>query len=270
MQKTYAVTGAASGIGAATTEQLTRQGHRVIGIDLQEHANVQIRADLATPEGRQSAVDSILGACDGRLDGLVPCAGLSGLPDRPGHIVASLNYFGSIALIEGLHEALAASGEAAVVGLCSNSTTTAPVPMELVEALDAGDEQQARSVADKVGSILSYPASKMALARWIRAHAPTDEWIGRGITLNAVAPGMTETAMVAEGRADPVLGKAFDAFPIPVGRTARPEEIASLIAYLLGPDARFIVGSIFFIDGGTDAQVRTNDFPSPVSVVPAS
>lgn len=259
--KTIAITGAASGIGAATSAQLTSQGHRTIGVDINDS---DIVADLSSPEGRKAAVAGILERCDGRLDGFVPCAGLSGLPDRPGSLLASLNYFGSIEMIEGLHEALASSGEAAVVGLCSNSTTTAPVPMAVVEACATGDEEASRAAADKAGSILSYAATKMALGRWLRARAVEDDWIGRGININAVAPGMTETAMVAEGRADPVLGKALDAFPVPVGRTARPEEIASLICYLLGPDARFIVGSIFFIDGGTDALNRTLDWPAPV------
>jgi NAD(P)-dependent dehydrogenase (short-subunit alcohol dehydrogenase family) len=254
--KTYAITGAASGIGLATRKQLEDAGHRVIGVDLQA---CDVVADLSTPDGRKQAIDGVLERAEGRLDGLVPCAGLSGLPDRPGSLLVSLNYFGSIELIEGLHDALAKSGEAAVVGLCSNSTTTAPgLPMELVEA--------ARAVGDKTGSILAYPATKMALARWLRTNSVKDEWIGQGINLNAVAPGKTETAMVAEGRADPILGKHMDSFPMPIGRNGAPEEIASLITFLLGPEARFIVGSIFFIDGGTDALLRPNDFPTPMQI----
>ncbi|MBJ17854.1 MAG: hypothetical protein CL933_00385 [Deltaproteobacteria bacterium] len=52
-------------------------------------------------------------------------------------------------------------------------------------------------------------------------------------------------------------------FPTPIGRNGEPEEIAELICFLLGPKARFIVGSTFSIDGGTDALLRTNDFPAP-------
>lgn len=265
--KTIAITGAASGIGAATAARLTSEGHRVIGVDINESDVLPsvVVADLATRDGRRAAIDGILERCDGKLDGLVPCAGLSGLPDRPGSLLVSLNFFGSIELIEGLHEALAASGEASVVLLCSNSTTTAPgLPLELVEACIAGDEEAARAVGDKTGSILAYPATKMALARWLRARAVKPEWIGRGINLNAVAPGKTETAMVAEGRADPILGQHMDKFPMPIGRNGRPEEIAALICFLLGQDARFIVGSIFFADGGTDALLRPDDFPTPM------
>jgi NAD(P)-dependent dehydrogenase (short-subunit alcohol dehydrogenase family) len=56
----------------------------------------------------------------------------------------------------------------------------------------------------------------------------------------------------------------IDAFPVPVGRSAQPDEVAALIAFLLGPDARFLCGSVVFCDGGTDAQLRPNDFPSPM------
>jgi NAD(P)-dependent dehydrogenase (short-subunit alcohol dehydrogenase family) len=103
----------------------------------------------------------------------------------------------------------------------------------------------------------------MALARWIRKNAVTEEWIGQGINLNAIAPGKTATAMVAEGRADPLIGKHMDSFPMPIGRDGKPEEIASLICFLLSSEARFFVGSVIFIDGGTDALLRANDFPTP-------
>ena len=266
--KTIAITGAASGIGAATARQLESEGHRVIGVDLQ---NTEITADLATVDGRSQAVEQILEKSGGRLDGFVPCAGLSALPERPPSLVVSLNYFGSVEMIAGLREALAKSGEAAVVGICSNSTTSTPgIPLELVERLGTGDEEGARALADELGAasehgwVMGYPASKMALARWIRTHSVNAEWIGQGINLNAVAPGKTETAMIEEGRAHPILSEQIDAFPMPIGRAGRPAEIASLICFLLGPSARFIVGSIFFIDGGTDAQFRANDFPAPM------
>jgi nucleoside-diphosphate-sugar epimerase len=103
---TIAITGAASGIGAATTARLRNEGHTVIGVDLRDTAVI---ADLATAEGRQSAVAEVLDACDGVLDGLVTCAGLSGYPGRPGSLLASLNYFGTIEVMEGLRPALARS-----------------------------------------------------------------------------------------------------------------------------------------------------------------
>lgn len=260
--KIIAITGAASGIGAATAKQLIGEGHRVIGVDIQ---NSDIVADLATPDGRQAAIDGILERCEGKLDGLIPCAGLSGLPDRPGSLLVSLNYFGSVALFEGLREALVASDAGAAIGLCSNSTSTAPgVPIEIAVACNTGDEEHARAVGDKLGSLRAYAATKIALARWIRRNAPTDEWIGQGVTLNAIAPGKTDTAMIAEGLADPIIGPHMNAFPVPIGRDGRPEEMASLLCYLLGPNARFFVGSILYCDGGTDALLRPDDWPLPI------
>ena len=59
--------------------------------------------------------------------------------------------------------------------------------------------------------------------------------------------------------ASPQFADAFDA----VGRRGRPEEIAALIEFLLGPDARFFCGSVVFCDGGTDAMTRADDIPPP-------
>lgn len=262
-QKTIAITGAASGIGAALSKRLQGDGHRVIGVDVQQ---ADIVADLSTAEGRAAAIKAIQEQCGGVLDGLVPCAGLSGLPNRPGSLLASLNYFGSVELLAGLRENLARAEAPAAVAISSNSTTSTPPGMvseEVVEALLAGDEARARALTDETGSIPAYPTTKTAVARWVRRNAPTAEWIGQGINLNAIAPGKTETAMVAEGRADPILGPHMDAFPMPIGRDGQPEEIAALLAFLLGPEARFIVGSLIFIDGGTDAQARADDWPVP-------
>jgi NAD(P)-dependent dehydrogenase (short-subunit alcohol dehydrogenase family) len=261
--RTIAITGSASGIGAALRQRLTDAGDRVIGVDVQK---ADVVADLSTPAGREQAIAAIRNQCGDVLDGLVPCAGLSGLPDRAGSLLTSLNYFGTVDLLVGLRENLARAEAPAAVVLSSTSTTTVPPGMvkpELVEACLAHDEETARAVGDKVGSLAAYPATKTALARWVRRNAPSEAWIGQGINLNAIAPGKTETAMIAEGRADPVIGPHIDAFPVPIGRSGKPEEIAALLAFLLGPEARFIVGSLIFADGGTDAQARPDDWPKP-------
>ena len=69
--------------------------------------------------------------------------------------------------------------------------------------------------------------------------------------------------MTDELRRDPEVGPMLDQFPIPAGRPGRAEEISALVAYLLGPDARFFVGSLVFADGGTDALLRPDDWPTP-------
>ena len=55
---------------------------------------------------------------------------------------------------------------------------------------------------------------------------------------------------------DPALGPPVRALPIPLGRTAPASELASAIVFLLGPDARFVHGTVFKVDGGSDAIVR--------------
>lgn len=258
---TIVVTGAASGIGAATRARLLAGGARVIGVDL--HGS-DVNCDLGTAEGRRTAIDRITASSPGSLDGIVTCAGLTGLTNRPGSLVVSVNYFGTVELLAGLRGLLAAGRAPAAVAISSNSITTHPaIPQELVDACLSGDEAAARGIADAVGSLAAYPASKLALARFVRRRATTPEWIGAGITLNAIAPGVTDTPMVDETKRDPVIGPHFDRFPVPAGRRCRPEEIAGLAAFLLGPDARFVVGSVWFADGGSDALARPDDWPAP-------
>jgi NAD(P)-dependent dehydrogenase (short-subunit alcohol dehydrogenase family) len=257
---TIAITGGASGIGAATAARLREQGDRVITVDLRD---ADVVADLGTADGRAGAVAGVTDLAGGQLDGLVTCAGLAGLPDRAGSLLASVNYFGTVSVLDGLRPVLAKGTQPAAVAISSNSTTVQPNwSPELVEAFLADDEPGARDLADTVGSIDTYPASKVAIARYVRRHAVTPEWVGAGITLNAVAPGMIDTPLVAEGRADPQVAPLLEQFPIPVGRPGRPEEIAAFIAFLLGPDARFFCGSVLWNDGGSDALLRPDDWPA--------
>ena len=159
---------------------------------------------------------------------------------------------------------LARGTNPAVVAISSNSTTTMPgLPIELTRLLLDGDPAEAIACADKVGSPAAYPAIKLAVAHWVRRKATTKAWAGTNIRLNAVAPGKTETGMLAEGRADATYGPLIDAFPVPIGLSAQPEELAALITFLLSHEARFLCGSVVFCDGGTDAQLRPDDFPSP-------
>jgi NAD(P)-dependent dehydrogenase (short-subunit alcohol dehydrogenase family) len=248
-------------MGAATCRRLLAAGDRVIGVDRHE---ADVVADLATPEGRARAVDEVAHRSDGAIDGLVTWAGLAGLTDLPGSTLISVNYFGTVDLLAGLRPLLAAGHDAAVVAVASNSTTVQPgVPMALVEACLAGDEARARALADEASALLAYPASKLAVTRWCRHQAPTEAWAGAGVTLNVVAPGAVETPMLEATRRDPTIGEFVEAFPVPVGRKGDADELAGVVQFLLGPDARFFCGSVVFVDGGTDALLRADDHPTP-------
>lgn len=261
-QRTIVVTGSASGMGAATFTRLEADGHRVVGVDLHD---AEVLQDLSTAGGRSEATDAVRRIAGDSIDGLVTWAGLAGLSDVPGSLLASVNYFGTIELLEGLRPLLTGGDAPAAVAVSSNSTTCQPgIPLSLVEKLLAGDEPAARSEADEAGALATYPATKLAVARWVRRNAPDERWAGAGINLNVIVPGAVETPMLEATRQDPVIGKYIDAFPIPVGRKGTPQELADVVAFLLGPSARFFCGSAIFVDGGTDALLRPADIPLPM------
>ena len=262
MTRTIVVTGSASGLGAAARARLGSAGNRVIGVDIRD---ADVQADLGTPDGRRAAIAGVEALVDGSIDGVVACAGLGGLTDRPGSLLVSVNYFGTVVLLDGLRPLLAKGSNPAVVVVSSNSTTCQPrVPIDVVDQCLEGDEKAACQAADAVGSLAAYPATKLAVAWWARRQAPSETWAGAGITLNAIAPGAIETPLLAATRADPTVGALVDAFPIPVGRTGSATEIAALIEFLLGPDARFFCGSVLYVDGGTDAALNPRGTPTPL------
>lgn len=251
--RTYVVSGAASGIGAATTTMLREQGHRVITLD-QHQADVV--ADLSTATGRDAAVARILALTD-TVHGVVPCAGIAGLTGVDPALVVSVNYFGAVALVRGLREAMERAGGAAVVLLASNSITGQPgwhvrVSAECLRE----DEDAARAAAAEVDAVMVYPATKAALAWWARREGVTGTWIGAGIRVNAVAPGKIATPMTDQLAVDPVFGPLSEGYPTAIGRDGRADEVASVIAFLLSDAASLLVGSVVYADGGTDAMLH--------------
>jgi NAD(P)-dependent dehydrogenase (short-subunit alcohol dehydrogenase family) len=245
-------------MGAATAARLAAEGWRVVGVDKDE---TDIVADLSTPEGRARAIDEATARSGGKLGAIVTCAGLAALPDRAGSLLTAVNYFGCVEILEGLRPLLDQGG--AAVAISSNSTTVQPgIPADLVAALLDHDEARSAAIADRRGALVAYPASKLALAHWVRRRATGPDWAGASLRLNAIAPGLVDTPMVAGMRADPGTAPMLDMLPIPLGRPGRAEEIAALVAFLLGPDAAFFCGSVLFCDGGSDALLRTRDWPA--------
>jgi NAD(P)-dependent dehydrogenase (short-subunit alcohol dehydrogenase family) len=101
------------------------------------------------------------------------------------------------------------------------------------------------SVAARLGGLaggVAYAASKGAIESFTKGLA--NEVAKEGIRVNAVAPGLTSTDMVSEDMA------AVASTGVPMGRTARPEEIAEAVRFLLSPAASYLTGSTITVSGG--------------------
>jgi len=235
MARTIAVSGTASGLGLAVRRRLEAAGDRVIGIDLRD---AEVIADLSTPDGRDRAVEAVLVAADGALDGLASVAGVG--PHLPSELVVSVNAFGALALL---------------VAVSSNSITLDPtVRGDLVDACLRGDEGAARAIAAEVPGNTAYASSKLAVARAVRRRVAV--WGEAGVRLNGVAPGPFASALLDASRADATLGPLVDMVPIPLGHPGAADEVAAPIEFLLSDAASWIHGSLLFVDGGTDALLR--------------
>ena len=254
---TFAITGSAGGIGSATRRKLEAGGHRVIGVDVRD---AEVIADLATPDGRTRMVADVEAQCNGVLDGVVAGAGVSG---ASGELTVSLNYFGAVATLHGLRPMLARGTNPCAVGISSNSTSTMRgYPTEVTEAcLDDNEAAACEMASIDASGISIYPATKLALARWIRRNSITPDWIGSGIRLNAIAPGFTATPMTAGS--EEFMFSLGDVYPLPMQRAGHADEIAALLEFVL-IHGTYFVGSFIVADGGTDAAMRPNDWPIPI------
>ncbi len=134
MDRTYVVTGTASGIGAATAHYLLERGSRVIGCDLHD---ADVIADLATIEGRAKLVDGVIRLSGGRIDAIVANAG-----GGPPETMLALNFFGAVATLEGLRPMLATSPASRAV-MVSSVASLGPTDPGLVEACLSMDESAA-------------------------------------------------------------------------------------------------------------------------------
>ncbi|MCP8690429.1 SDR family oxidoreductase [Marinobacterium sedimentorum] len=253
---TIAVTGSASGIGAAVCHRLEAAGHTLIRVD---RINADIHADLSTPEGRQQAVIQTLQRCGNILDAVVCCAGVGVTAPSVG-LILSVNYFGVTEYIAGLTDALAQSdaGSAVIIGSVAASSQVAS-PHEMAAAMLDGDEDKACQIAnDSQAPHIAYAASKYAVT--VHGRRTAVSWGKQGMRLNIIAPGAVETPLHQASMDDPRFGEAVKNFVAPLGRAGQPDEIAEGVQFLLSEQARFINGSVLFIDGGMDAMIRANQF----------
>jgi NAD(P)-dependent dehydrogenase (short-subunit alcohol dehydrogenase family) len=252
--RTYVVTGSESGMGRATRARLLNRGHRVIGVDIATSADVSV--DLASADGRVAMVAEVDRLSDGVVDGVIACAGVGSA--FPIATRVRLNYFGAVGTLEGLRPLLSRS-------VSPRAVTVGSFAMIMdrhdatVEACLLGDEDAAIAAAS-LSEQHCYASTKLALARWVRREAPTPEWAGQGINLNAVAPGIVRTAFNEHLLREPgAVDAMLSLVPMPLRGPGSPEDIAALLDWLTHPENMLVTGQVIFIDGGADVVVRKDD-----------
>ncbi len=232
-----AVTGGASGIGAAVVAELTAQGARVAVLDLQDppdgspHA-LAIRADVADDASVRAAIERVLSEL-GRLDVLVNNAGIGAQgsvednDDAEWMRVLDINLLGMVRTSRAALPALRRSPSAAIVNTGSVAAT-------------AGLPQRALYSATK-GAVLSLTLAMAA------------DHVGEGIRVNCVTPGTADTPWVGrllDAAEDPAAERAALEARQPLGRLVSAEEVAEAIAYLASPAAASTTGTALAVDGG--------------------
>ena len=234
------VTGAGSGIGRATALRLAADGHRVTLAGRRRPA-LQETAELI------GGPDTLVAACD-VTDAEAVGAMVSGTVQAFGRIDVVVNNAG-ISLSSAFDRVTLTAWRAVMAADVESVVlvTQAVLPFLLERG---GSVVNVASVAGLGGDagMSGSNAAKGALVNLTRSLAV--ELAGRGVRVNAVAPSLTSTDATADIPAEDV---AEFLRRIPMGRAAEPAEVADVIAFLAGQDARFVTGVVLPVDGGLRA-----------------
>lgn len=247
-QKTYAVTGVASGIGAELARILKQRGDRVIGFDLRETSkNLDrfIPLDLNDPDSITHAVAQV----DVRLDGLCNNAGL---PPRIGleETILQVNFLGTRAFTRAMLPQL--QDGASIVNMASRAGHGWREGFEQVKRLGSltRRDQLAQFVArEKVDATRCYNLTKEAVILWTVAEA--EAMANRGVRINSLSPGGITTGIL--GDFQKAFGDSMARNVERAGRPGNPEEVAEIAAFLLSHASNWIRGADIAIDGGMGA-----------------
>lgn len=230
------VTGAAQGIGAAIARELAKKGHKVVVADINgdgarsvaeaidAHA---IRVDVSDP-AQVTALTTEVMSLFGRIDilvnnaAIVPFVPWEEITFEEWRRVMSVNLDGLFLMIRSVGDEMAKAGYGRIVNIASNTFV-------------AGTPNCAHYVATKGASI----GLVRALAGEVGKH---------GITVNAVAPGLTETEGVMAGPHREGFGYVLAAQAF--NRRGLPEDIAPAVAFLASEEAGWITGQTLVVDGG--------------------
>ena len=243
--KTFAVTGVASGIGAATAKWLAARGARIVGFDRNAPA-FPVDGFFPIDMADLAAIDATLRIVDRRLDGLINSAGVPPTADK--YAVLKVNFFGLRHFTEGL-AAHFADG-AAIVNLASLAgfqwrANLATVMAGLATPFAAAD---AWIAAQDVAGAPSYHLSKELVIAWTLWDCA--RWKDRGIRMNSVSPGPVATPILADFIE--TLGQRV-ADDLKLNRAATAEEIAPVVAFMASDDARWMNGADVAVDAGAGA-----------------
>jgi NAD(P)-dependent dehydrogenase (short-subunit alcohol dehydrogenase family) len=242
--KVCVITGAAGGIGAATAELFTREGARVVGVDLRQHSigELSLTADL-TDESAVAELYSRTKAELGRIDVLFNNAGISPTDDAS-VLDTTLEAW----------ERVQAANLRSVFLCCKHG-----IPHLLENDPPArGSVINTASFVAVMGaatSQISYTASKggvLALSRELGV-----EFARRGVRVNALCPGPVDTPLLRELYAADPEQAARRLVHVPMGRFARAEEIAGAALFLASDDSSFVTATTFLVDGGISGAYTT-------------
>ena len=241
------VTGAASGMGAATAQILVDLGAVVTALDIKPTA-VPVARFLEVDLRDRAAIEEAAAAIDEPLDGLFSCAGLPGPPFSELDTM-KVNFVGARHLAEQLvpkmssGSAISAISSSAAVGWWDQMETVGPLLEtkgfdEAVAWLEANEEK--------------WNWSGYLFSKWV-----VDAWVGywyadlasTGIRINCINPGPTDTAMMPAFH-DMATKEVVDQAVGPVGRYARAEEQAWPLVMLGSPRCSYVAGEVFAVDGG--------------------
>lgn len=243
-RRVIVVTGAASGIGAATAQLLSEAGDTVIGVDINEPATGNVDQFVLMDQGDSASIDAAISASPDKIDGLINSAGVPPGPNHSPATVLKINFYGLREFTQKLLTKM--SRGSAIVNLTSGAgmgwAQNIPLLQEAlaIDKIADVDDFAARHELHNSGieNRAAYPLSKQLLIVWTAGAYPI--WKETGVRMNAVAPGAVAT---------PILDDFLTAFGAESAKrmqaigASSAMDIAKIAALLLDPAYEWINGA---------------------------